>query len=262
MSCSICGRSDVQEVNTALRLGGTLGGVAKTFGLPKSTVRRHRIGCLKMTDADLAAIEKQKVDLDAGQSEPEVERVEVESEPCREPVQGDARARVTPHKEAPISAESFEERVLHIADLMARGRYLGRVTASRLAREWNVQRVSVQNLARAAALVCKADRGDIEQAREVSIGAWTDIRRRALRDDDVKGAAMAQAGLDRASGVVEPGGAKVQVLNVMQTPGGQELFGEIRAFIHERDPALLAELDAHLREKIAVRKALTSGVAA
>lgn len=119
-----------------------------------------------------------------------------------------ARARVDPK-----SLESFEERVGHVADLVAAGRWHVRKSAQTLADIWGVELGTVQNYRRTASLIVRADRGSIEEQRDESLGRWRRIQDKALREGDLKAAATAQTGYDKAAGVVESGGSKVQVNN-------------------------------------------------
>ena len=261
MSCSICAHPNVEAVNAALRRGDGVRVVAKSFGLGRSVLGDHRKSCLGLA----GRVELQEPEEGVGQppdASADVRQNVTDSEaetPMERPRTSgdDARAIVVePPNVLPKGwkeAGSFDERVLYVADLIARGRYVGRPTAKKLAKVWNVSRDAVQNYARAAAVVCKADRGDLEQTREASLGAWARIRDGAIAAKDRRAAAAAQAGYDRAAGIVEPGGAKVMV-NVLQAPGVLDLLREVRGFLQGRAPELLPELDAHLRGVMASRR--------
>jgi hypothetical protein len=146
----------------------------------------------------------------------------------------DARARMI---QAAESAKSFDERVGHIADLIVAGQYAGRPTAKLLAQTWLVDITAVQNYARSAALVAKADRPAVEAARELSLGQWTRLREEAREADDVKAAVSAQAGWDRAAGVVESGGAKTLVQNtIVQSPQFTAVWSALLAYLRESHP--------------------------
>lgn len=126
-------------------------------------------------------------------------------------------AEVSATVSAPQPLDTYQERVEHVADLIASGRWRGRSTVRRLSAAWGIAPGTAWNYARHAALLCKTDRGGREDLRQVSLGRWEQQRRKALADGDIKAANGAQAGWDRASGVVEPGGAKI--INVVQVPG-------------------------------------------
>jgi hypothetical protein len=245
--CSVGAHPDTAAIDTALRAGQGIRVVAKRFGPKKSAIADHRRKCLKL-EGKVEPTEPAYSD-EAPEPDSAPDRV---SESCPEKVQtsgDDARVRSKPD---PKTLDSFEDRVGYVATLIASGHYSGRPTANRLAALWNVDRGTVQNYHRAAALLAKADRGAIEETREASLGYWSRIRAKALAEDDLKAAAAAQAGYDRAAGVVESGGAKLQI-NLMQAQGFDEFLAIILdglAMHHpEALPTIKGLVRAHLIER-------------
>lgn len=245
--CAVGARQDAAEIDAALKAGGpdnSFRKLAARFGVSVAALQRHKphaagacqeadTGGDTRTGSEVAAIHKSAESLD----DTRTDTPDTVGSGGRLAACDDARARedaeawvakavdVAPPQ--PVEdVRAHDERVLHIADLMAAGEYHGRKTARELGARWGVARGTVQNYARAAALVCHADHGEIEQHRQESLGRWLRLYEEALLGGDVKAAVTAQAGYDRAAGVVQPGGAKVQV-NVLQGPG----FGEAVALI-------------------------------
>lgn len=254
MSCSICAHPKAEAVNAALRRGDGVRVVAQAFTLGRSVLGDHRKACLGLQ----GRVEPSEPEEDAGQG-PDAS-ADVREKPSGErPRTSDADARAIVGsttkglEQAAKKAETYDDRVLFLADVIASGRFTGRPIVRRLAAVWNVSRQTVQDYARNGALVCRADRGDLEQTREASLAAWSRIRDTAIAAKDRRAAAAAQAGYDRAAGIVEPGGAKVMV-NVLQAPGVLDLLREVRGFLQGRAPELLPELDAHLRGVMAARR--------
>lgn len=211
--CAIATRPDAEAIAEALRSGAGVRPLAVRFGLTKSALGRHR-GHLGL-DATEPGTPIGTVAEVPGTPEPET------SKPTVPTPSDDARARslVDPDEVLDITADSYQERVLTIADIMNRGQYLGHATAKKLAADWGVSRGAVQNYARAAAVVCAADRGQLDQVREVSVGTWTRLRLQAEEDGDAKAANTAQAGLDRASGLVVGSPAPITVISVTLANG-------------------------------------------
>lgn len=149
---------------------------------------------------------------------------------------------------------SRDDRVLHVADLIARGEWDGRPTAKRLALIWCVSVGAVNNYHQSAALLCKADRGDLQAQRENAIGAWAVLREIALKSGDVKAAVAAQTGQDKAAGVVERG---PQVQIITQNPAVVALIRTILTTLERFPEAREAVVDA-VRSEVGSRRALSA----
>ncbi len=238
--CSIGAREDAAAIDEALRRGVGVRGVAAHFDAPKSSIGDHRRDCLGITGkvepvaaAALAQGPHQSAPPDTAADGPEKVSAGRPENPRTSGDDARARARVEPKL-----LISFEDRVNHCADVVASGRWLGRPTAKRLARLWNVDRGTVQNYHRSAVLIAKADRGGIEETREASLGHWTHIRVEALAKKDLKAASTAQAGYDRASGVVEAGGLTIN----LNHPDWQRAWAVVRVVLERCHPEALETL--------------------
>jgi hypothetical protein len=173
-----------------------------------------------------------------------------------------------PHREAraahsrsssadPSTLTTPDHRIDHIADLIVAGEWRDRKTAKELATIWGVKTQTVFDYASQAARITRADRGTREHARELSLGRWSRVFDDALSEGDYRGAAAAEKGWDLASGVTEPGGAKVQV-NVLQHPDVMRFYAIVMdAVAGEGDAALTARIHARVR----AARALLTGAA-
>lgn len=281
MACCLVGRcAEAEDIDARLREGEPARAVARLYHLSKTAVADHRRRCLKIGETtelaqpppraqvptrpdskfssrikDIEAAAPVVIDV-SGQVSEECpdggEEKEGSQQSCRPNA---ARAMVVGNsiEESydPEPTGTYQERVFYIADMIARGEFLGRKSCKELAARWKVSYDAVRVYARAAACVCKADRGELEQVREVAIGAWTDIRDRAREDGKWRDAAAAQAGLDRAAGVVEP--TKVQ-FNVLMDPAVRLVLQALRDCWAELHPETLPEADERIRAVMASRR--------
>jgi hypothetical protein len=142
-------------------------------------------------------------------------------------------------------ARTEEEHVQAIADRMADGRWLGRRSIREYAERSGLRRGTVKDYARAAALACFVDEDEIEQRRQPALGRWLKLHRKALRAGDLKAAATALAGYDRAGGVVQPGGTKVQV-NILSAPDAAPVVRALTQLVYALCPAEAGILDDFL----------------
>lgn len=281
--CAVGARADAAEVDAALRAGDGLRALAKRFdGASKSALGRHRSTCLGLAAVEVSQ-ERPSVSQDqpgAASADPDAPAV-VEAKPAESfvgvagrgvPEGADedggeiaaslarTRARATRPSAVPASSKvapvtptreatpaTDDARVMAIADLMADGEYHGRKTARELAARWGCRRGIVQDAARAAALICNADHGEIEQHRQESLGRWLKLYEEALLGGDVKAAVAAQAGYDRAAGVVQPSSAKVQV-NVLAAPAAAPVVRALTQLVYALCPAEADTLDAFLAD--------------
>lgn len=268
-------------LNDAIRQGGqenSLRRLVARFSLPYTALQQHRLHVLAASAPSTATTEEagpgpgpgpaRLVDLaqvvpppksnvihgDFGPIAPKPSKEDraAAERNARKSAADDARAR---GMIAAQSADSFDARVGHVADLIVAGEYAGRPTAKALAAIWCVDLGTVQNYARAAALLTRADRGAVEAARELSLGSWRRLLGEAREVGDTKAAVAAQAGWDRAAGIVEPGGSRVQV-NVLQAPGVQSLMRVVLQALAdhpEARDAVLAAVRAELEGQAAPR---------
>ena len=128
--------------------------------------------------------------------------------------------------EVAITATSHEDRVLYIVSQMAAGTWDGPRDMTTLAASWGFDRDSVRRLAAEAALVCRVDRGTVEDRRQASMGYWRRVYEQAMTEAVAPGefdaaskclavAAQAQTGWDRAGGVYDD---TTKVVNVYSDP--------------------------------------------
>lgn len=199
--------------------------LAEAFGVPgqKSAIERHKHRCLgiagKYGGTSTVMVESPK-DL------PPVEAAPKSKPPRRKVSQGQAgTARSVPEvsqpdaararaRESAKDATSHEERVLHIVSQMATGTWDGPKEISELAGSWGLDRDTVRRMAAEAALICRVDRGTVEERRQASMGYWRRLYERAMDEADQPGefdaaskclavAATAQTGWDKAGGVYD-----------------------------------------------------------
>lgn len=265
--CAVGGRPDAAAIDAALRAGQGLGTVAKRFPLlAKSSLGVHRARCLGMAvqGASSTPSSPASTAIDAGgaydgnitQSQEKesiggplvavqkVARVRGDAEPVAAPRPGGVQAAV--QTSSPASA-SEAEHVQAIADQMADGLWVGRRSVREYANAHGLRRGQVKDYAKAAALVCYADEKEIEQRRQPALGRWLKLYEEAmaLPEPDLKAAASALTGYDRAAGIIKPAGPAVSV-NVLQAPPVLEFAGATAAFLAALCPEHAEVVDAWL----------------
>lgn len=208
--------------------------LAEAFGMPgqKSAIERHKRNCLGLAQpfkpppkveppADLPPVVKARKGRGTA---PVGQRGTVPGVP--EVSQPDAARPRAP--EVAITATSHEDRVLCIVAQMAAGTWDGPRDISELATSWALDRDTVRRMASEAALICRVDRGTVEDRRQASMGYWRRLYEEALTAAAAPGefdatskclavAASAQSGWDRAAGVLDDA-TKIQV-NLGADPG-------------------------------------------
>lgn len=168
-----------------------------------------------------------------------------------------ARARAP---EAAIPATPREERVLAIVSQMAAGTWEGPRDISVRAGEWGLDRDTVRLMATEAALVCRIDRGSVEDRRQASMGHWRRVYEEAMLQAAAPGefdaaskllavAAQAQTGWDKAAGLADD---KV-VVNIGTDPGFRQAAERYVATVQ----GVLADAGA-LAARVAARLGLPS----
>ncbi len=209
----------------------------------------------------------------AGEGEGEGEDGEDETPP---PTAGLLRGR--PDREEDLSC--VDDRVEHVAWMIATGRWKGTASIRTLAKKWRVGWDAVRGYFRMASVVTRIDRGDLEDQREVSAGTMRTIRdecRRKAKEsfraaeqarkaksfpaegmalkaaaEFEKNAIAAQTQLDRILGTVVQAKPNIQVVNILQS---QE-FGAVIAAVErglaefpEARARVVAEIQAVLVER-------------
>lgn len=190
------------------------------YGVSKSALERHKHKCLGFAATyetppkadrpkDLPPVQVRKragpVSQGVPDSVPGTAAVPEVSQPDA------ARARAP---EVAISAHSHEDRVLYVVSQMAAGTWDGPRDISTLAASWGLDRDTVRRIASEAALVCRVDRGTVEERRQASMGYWRRVYEEAMlaaaapAEFDAPSkclavAASAQTGWDKAAGIYE-----------------------------------------------------------
>lgn len=205
---------------------GSLGKIALTYKLPKSTVAAHKSKCLGGCGTPAPAALEPDTIADA--------------------------AGVAPHRDA---------RIAYLTRRLDRGRDEGFATYSTLARTWGVPYPDVLALACEARAVWRASQGDTSGQANRSIAMLARVQREAWRvvrtnkgDPKAQTQALgviqkAQSSIDRATGV-----AGTPMGNVVQTPEFQLLISEIRAALASI-PGALDAVTMHMADALAKRRA-------
>jgi len=105
---------------------------------------------------------------------------------------------------------------------MAAGTWDGPRDISILAPSWDLDRDTVRRIAGEAALVCRVDRGTVEDRRQASMGYWRRVYEEAMLAAAAPGefdaaskclsvATQAQTGWDKAAGLYEDGKTTVNI---------------------------------------------------
>lgn len=203
--CPICESPHRAEVDAALRTGSGFKALARRFGLDVEAVKAHKRGCLTTSSTRPSP---------PAPSPP----------PPKLPYAGPASARAHAREHDPRSALDFDSRVAFIVSEMAAGTFDAPKDGPELAALWSLSADHTRRIVRAAGAAYRASTPDLDCARAVSQGRWTDLYRRALDAEDLRAAAAALKGLDTVSGVA----------NAKDTPTA------IDAATFERFAALLA----------------------
>ncbi len=174
MSCPICESPHAADVDAALRRGSGHKALARRFGLDTAAVREHRRQCLST------------------------------SPPLREPYAGPVGA-LAPARD-PRSARDFDARVAFVLGELAAGDFDAPREVPLLAASWGLSTDHTRRIVRAAGAAYRATTPDLETLRAASQARWMHLYRTALAADDLRAAAGALAGHDRAAGTAN--GAK------------------------------------------------------
>ena len=101
----------------------------------------------------------------------------------------------------PRSALDFDARVAWIVAAMTAGDFDAPKDVPELAAVWAISHDTTRRIVRAAGSAFRCATPDLDCARAVSQGRWTDLYRRALDAEDLRAACVALRGLDVVSGV-------------------------------------------------------------
>lgn len=303
MTCTICAHPNrpqidqaIEDLRAATAAGrantASYGGIARQFGVPKSSLFRHRDECLAappavgMLNATRGHATPALASTPAPgppyalprppprKSEPRasVERVEVVEEvptvevaphpiveaghPAPTLTERLSRARGSP------TSPNTHDRTCEIAKILIRNEWRGYETVELLMSRWNVSRDTIIGNHRQACALVKISRGEISQEIEASAVRWKKLYEEILESDSKtkhRDAAEALKGYDRAIGLVDQG-AKVQV-NIAQSPQGQELVRQIFEILRDHpDPGLLPYVRAELVKRRAGDASLVEAV--
>lgn len=257
--------------------------LAEAFGVPgqKSAIERHKRQCLGLAQPfDPPPKVDPPTDLPPVKVAPKV------SQGQRGTVAGVPEvSQASPaHARAPevaITAESREDRVLHIVSQMAAGTWDAPRDISNLSRDWGLDRETVRLMATEAALVCRVDRGTVEDRRQASMGYWRRVYEEAMLAAAAPGefdasskclavAASAQTGWDKAAGIYEDGSKTINIFgdprfveaarryvdtvqDVLDAPGAlmERVAARLGAGVSlDVIAAVLAEADAVIAERV------------
>lgn len=151
------------------------------------------------------------------------------------------------------------ERVDFIADLMAKGLYITRVTAKQLAAEWGVAKTTVEHYAGEASRMVRADRGSLEQIRDGQLAKLEMIVMQAIAKKEFRTAVAAIEASAKIAGTMAA--QRHEISGVLVSAAWIELRGQIMRvldpFPQARD-ALLEALAA-AGDKDAATPVLTAG---
>jgi transposase-like protein len=225
--CSLGAHPRASDIAAALREGQSVRDVARAYGVGKSSVSEHRKH-LGLDTADASA-DRGGHAADEGNG-----MGEVKNEPTLTPL---TRARDPSARNATdLQDKSYQAHVYELVPLIASGQYEGGRDVPLFEKKWAIGANAVRARVKAAAAVVHANRGDIEQIRTEAVSSWTRIRDTALATADTKGAAMAQRGLDMATGVTQPGGNVV--INVLQDPMVARILERVKECLLSHPEAL------------------------
>ncbi len=190
----------LHALDAALRAGGTLGALARAYGLTKPTLGRHKLRCLALTPehggrfAERPAPSAEDVRRpETSQPIPEaVARNERDVPPPARAEPSEHREDSTPEAERETSHETavaletavrlhpdalgvsgFAPQVRYLADVIARGGWKDRRSVRALAAAWGIGRDAVRERHRAAAVLAGEDRGTTAETLENTIGNVT-----------------------------------------------------------------------------------------
>lgn len=207
MSCScIIGRTlapdRLQALDDALRAGGTLGALARAYGLTKPTLGRHRLACLgleksregrfkerpaptpaPLRDGGETARDDQLTDRDGpprARAEPSQDRAVASSHETAETARDGGAPRIDAaalgaglvHPEA-LGIAGFGAQVRFIADMLTSGAWKDRRSVKALAAAWGLGHDAIHERHRAASVLAGTDRGGTAEQLENTIGLVT-----------------------------------------------------------------------------------------
>lgn len=205
--CPVGARDDVGEVDATLRLTGSasvsLSAIAASRGIPKSSLHRHRTGCLGLTWGTSATtatrLERQAERGTQDHGTPVERRTERTgtSEPAKPTVAATAKAPRARALQQPVhaspstvtpgavalhedpSAKVTAERIEAIANLIHFNSWRDRATVVGLSERWKIPHADVERLHRIAAAKVRSSRGSNVAQVEASIAST-----RKMRDDE------------------------------------------------------------------------------
>jgi len=137
---------------------------------------------------------------------------------------------------------TVEEKVEHIADLMARGMYITRTTAKQLAAEWGVAKTTVEHYAAEASRRVRADRGTLDQVRDGQLAKLEMIVMQAISKKEFRTAVAAIEAAAKISGTLAA--QKHEVSGMLLSAAWLELRGTIMDVLAPFPEARIALLTA------------------
>lgn len=122
-------------------------------------------------------------------------------------------------------ASPVEPRVEQIADLMARGMWVTRVSAKQLAQEWGVSKTTIEHYAAEASRRVRADRGTLDQVRDGQLAKLEMIVMQAIGKKEYRTAVAAIEAAAKISGTVAA--QKHEITGVLLSAAWADLRGQI-----------------------------------
>jgi hypothetical protein len=155
----------------------------------------------------------------------------------------------------------IEKRVEHIADLMARGLYVTRITAKQLAAEWGLSKTTIEHYAGEASRRVRADRGSLDQVRDGQLSKLELIVMQAIAKKEFRTAVAAIEAAAKIGGTMAP--QKHEITGVLLSAAWAELRTRIMTILEpypEARAALIAELGSPADSKPSAPAAYTPAV--
>lgn len=233
------------------------------YGVSKSALERHKHRCLGLAQGyepspkaeppkGMPPVQVRKRAGTVSQGVPGTAAVPEVSQP-------DAARACAP--EVANSSHSHEDRVLYVVSQMAAGTWDGPRDISALATLWGLDRDTVRRIASEAALVCRVDRGTVEERRQASMGYWRRVYEEAMLQAAAPAefdapskclavAVSAQTGWDKAAGVYEDGKT---VVNIFGDPrfveAAKRYVDTVQAVLADAG-ALIERIEARLGQRV------------
>jgi len=168
MSCTCpIGRTlapeQLQALDDALRTGTPLRELEREYGVKRSPLGRHKLGCLGASSKPGTEHGQSGTDL------PAPPRDKTEAPRARVPTEGIAPRDVPGTRDT----GSFAVHVRELADTIVRWEWKGRRSVTLYSERWGLSREAVRERYRAAAAIASLDKGDLAEALEVALGEAT-----------------------------------------------------------------------------------------